>query len=149
MRRLLSPEFRPDPEIERTFRILRRNREVNTQVGVNLAEEEGFHNSDPEEEMAEPKEVPISRPDVIGIANNKTRNIQDYAVFDPNAMNTGIVRPEITAAQFEFKPMMFQMLQNIGQFFGAATDDPHLHLKQFLGLLVTSIFLGLLMMFSD
>ncbi|KAK2450136.1 hypothetical protein QL285_009271 [Trifolium repens] len=132
MHRLLSPEFRPDPEIERTFRILRRNREVNTQVGVNLAEEEGFHNSDPEEEMAEPKEVPISRPDVIGIANNKTRNIQDYAVFDPNAMNTGIVRPEITAAQFEFKPMMFQMLQNIGQFFGAATDDPHLHLKQFL-----------------
>jgi hypothetical protein len=107
MRRLLSPEFRPDPEIERTFRILRMNREVNTQVGVNLAEEEGFHNSDSEEEMAEHEEVPIAVPDVIGIANDRTRNIRDYAVFDPNAMNTGIVRPEITAAQFEFKPMMF------------------------------------------
>ncbi|KAK2354700.1 hypothetical protein QL285_092185 [Trifolium repens] len=132
MRRLLSPEFRPDLEIERTFRILRRNRGVNTQVGVNLAEEKVFHNSDSEEEMAEQEEVPIAMPDVIGIANDRTRNIRDYAVFDPNAMNTGIVRPEITAAQFEFKPMMFQMLQTIGQFSGAATYDPHLHLKQFL-----------------
>ncbi|KAK2415996.1 hypothetical protein QL285_038430 [Trifolium repens] len=106
MRRLLSPEFRAGPEIERTFRILRRNRGVNIQVGVNLAEEEDFHNSDPEEEeMGEPGGVPIVLPDVIGIANDRTRNIRDYAVFDPNAMNTGIVRPEIIAAQFEFKPI--------------------------------------------
>jgi hypothetical protein len=116
MRRLLSPEFKPDPKIEKTFRILRRNRGVNSQVGVNLAEEEGFHNSDSEEEMVEAEEVPIVMPDVIGIANDRTRNIRDYVVFDPNAMNTKIVRPEITAAQFEFKPMMFQMLQTIGQF---------------------------------
>ncbi|MCI44189.1 hypothetical protein A2U01_0065428, partial [Trifolium medium] len=47
-------------------------------------------------------------------------------------MNTGIIRPEITAAQFEFKPMMFKMLQTVGQFSGAVTEDPHLHLKQFL-----------------
>ncbi|PNX70356.1 hypothetical protein L195_g057311, partial [Trifolium pratense] len=35
-------------------------------------------------------------------------------------------------AQFEFKPMMFHMLQTVGQFSGAAIDDLHLHLKQFL-----------------
>ncbi|MCH99510.1 hypothetical protein A2U01_0020524 [Trifolium medium] len=28
--------------------------------------------------------------------------------------------------------MMFQMLQTVGQFSGMATEDPHLHLKQFL-----------------
>jgi hypothetical protein len=44
-------------------------------------------------------------------------------------MNIGIIRPKITAAQFEFKLMMFQMLQTVEQFFGAATDDPHLHLN--------------------
>jgi hypothetical protein len=48
--------------------------------------------------MGEPNGVPIIVPDVIGIANDRTRSIRDYVVFDPNAMNTGIVRPEITAA---------------------------------------------------
>jgi hypothetical protein len=52
-------------------------------------------------------------------------------VFDPNAINTEIVRPEITAVQFEFKPMIFLMLQIVGQFFGTVTDNPHLHLKKF------------------
>ncbi|MCI47804.1 hypothetical protein A2U01_0069046, partial [Trifolium medium] len=70
----------------------------------------------------------MAEPDIKGIANNRGRSIRDYVVFDPNAMNTGIVRPEITAAQFEFKPMMFQMLQTVGQFSKAATEDPHLHL---------------------
>ncbi|MCI40077.1 hypothetical protein A2U01_0061309, partial [Trifolium medium] len=74
----------------------------------------------------------MPEPDIIGIANDRDRSIRDYDVFDANAMNTEIVRPEITAAQFKFKPMMFQMLQTVGQFSGTATDDPHLHLKQFL-----------------
>ncbi|MCI60371.1 hypothetical protein A2U01_0081627, partial [Trifolium medium] len=45
--------------------------------------------------QAEPEPV-MAEPDIIGIANDKGRSIRDYAVFDPNAMNTGIVRPEIT-----------------------------------------------------
>ncbi|WJX63440.1 hypothetical protein P8452_48327 [Trifolium repens] len=70
--------------------------------------------------------------DIIGIANDKERLIRDYAVFDSSSMNSGIIRPEITAPQFEFKPMMFQMLQVVGQFSGAETEDPHLHLRQFM-----------------
>lgn len=31
-------------------------------------------------------------------------------------MNIGIIRPDIVVAQFEFKPMMFQMMQTIDQF---------------------------------
>jgi hypothetical protein len=46
-------------------------------------------------------------------------------------MNTGIIRPEIIFAQFEFNSMMFQILQTIGQFI-STTDKPHLHLRQFL-----------------
>ena len=46
-------------------------------------------------------------PNIIGIANDKARHIRDYAIFDPETMNTGIVRPKITANHFEFKPMMF------------------------------------------
>ncbi|XP_062093867.1 uncharacterized protein LOC133799894 [Humulus lupulus] len=44
----------------------------------------------------------------------------------------GIVRQEIQAAQFELKPVMFQMLQTVGQFSGIPTEDPHLHLRLFI-----------------
>ena len=36
------------------------------------------------------------------------------------------------AANFELKPVMFQMLQTMGQFNGLSSEDPHLHLKLFL-----------------
>ncbi|XP_062086166.1 uncharacterized protein LOC133792274 [Humulus lupulus] len=49
-----------------------------------------------------------------------------------NELYPGIVRPEIQAAQFELKPVMFQMLQTVGQFSGMPTEDPHLHLCSFL-----------------
>ena len=35
-------------------------------------------------------------------------------------------------ANFELKPVMFQMLQTVGQFNGLPYEDPHLHLKLFL-----------------
>ena len=87
-----------------------------------------------DEHQEEPKNryVVVQPPNIIGIANDRDRSIRDYAIFDPETMNTGIVRPEITANHFEFKPMMFQMLQTVGQFNGLPHKDPHLHLKQFL-----------------
>lgn len=50
----------------------------------------------------------------------------------PKTMNTGILRHEINANHFEFKPMMCQMLQVVGQFSGSPQEDLHLHLKQFV-----------------
>lgn len=38
---------------------------------------------------------------------------------------------EISTYHFEFKFMIFQMLQAIGQFSGTPQGDPHMHLKQF------------------
>jgi len=62
----------------------------------------------------------------------RERNIRDYVVFDLNSMSTEIIRLEITAAHFKFKPMMFQMLQIIGKFSSVETKDPQFHLRQFL-----------------
>ena len=70
--------------------------------------------------------------DTIGLANDRDRPMRDYTVFDLQTMNIGIVRSAITANHFEFKPMMFQMLQTVGQFGGTPQEDPHLHLRQFL-----------------
>ena len=122
-----------DPE--RALRALRRQHLARRTQGipsvVNVAELEEPHTpeaSDNEEEA----EAVMAETGIIGIANDRARNIRDYAIFDPNAMSTGIVLPEITAAQFEFKPMIFQMLQTTGQYSGAPSEDPHLHLRQFL-----------------
>ncbi|KAL5569743.1 hypothetical protein UlMin_026318 [Ulmus minor] len=87
----------------------------------------GGHDDEPENRY-----VVVQPPNIIGIENDRDRSIRDYVIFDPETMNTGIVRPKITANHFEFKPMMFQMLQTVGQFSGLPHEDPHLHLKQFL-----------------
>ena len=66
------------------------------------------------------------------MANDRDRAIRDYTVLTPQVVHLGIIRPEVEAANFELKPVMFQMLQTIGQFNGLPNEDPHLHLKLFL-----------------
>ncbi|MCI88022.1 hypothetical protein A2U01_0109308, partial [Trifolium medium] len=56
MPRLVSPEYRADPKIERTFRILRRNQRENYGVGVNLAEE-GYSSEEVMADQVEPEAV--------------------------------------------------------------------------------------------
>ncbi|KAE8661092.1 DNA-directed RNA polymerase V subunit 5C-like [Hibiscus syriacus] len=47
-------------------------------------------------------------------------------------LNPGIVAPEIQAAHFEMKPVMFNMLNSIGQFGGMPTEDVRQHIRNFL-----------------
>lgn len=53
----------------------------------------------------------------------------DNTLFLFNELNPSIVRLEIETPQFKLKPIMFQMLQTVGQFNGMPTKDPHLHLR--------------------
>ena len=66
------------------------------------------------------------------MVDDRDRAIRDYAVLTPQFVHPGIVRPEVEAINFEFKLVMFQMLQTVGQFNGLPSEDPHLHLKLFL-----------------
>ena len=104
-----------DPEIERTFRARRRE-----QQGLAVIEE-----------MAE-EEVGNNGNNAAAMADDRDRAIREYAVPVLHGLNSGIVRPEIQAPQFELKPVMFQMLQTVGQFSGMSTEDPHLHLRLFM-----------------
>ena len=110
-----TPEYQLDPEIERTFRRLQRENQGFVELGKMAPVAGGNEDRDEREEN---RYVIVPPPNIIGIANDRDQFIQDYAIFDPETMNTGIVRPEITANHFEFKPMMFQMLQTVGQFNG-------------------------------
>ena len=104
-----------DPEIERTTR--RRRKE---QRG--LADIEG---------MAEGAGVNLGNNAVV-MADDRDRAIREYAVPILYGLNPSIVRPDIQAPQFELKPVMFQMLQTVGQFSGMPTEDPRLHLRLFM-----------------
>ncbi|KAH9769288.1 hypothetical protein KPL71_011944 [Citrus sinensis] len=69
---------------------------------------------------------------IIYMADDRDRSIRDYIVLTPQVVHPGIIRPEVEAANFELKSVMFQMLQTVGQFNGLPNEDPHLHLKLFL-----------------
>ena len=69
----------------------------------------------------------------IHLADDRERAIRAYAHPAVEELNPCIIIPEIQATTFELKPVMFQMLQTIGQFHGLPSEDPHLHLKSFLG----------------
>ena len=69
---------------------------------------------------------------LILIVNDRDRCIRQYVVPLFTTLNPGIRRPDIEATQFELKPVMFQMLQLVGQFSGMPTEDPHLHLRLFM-----------------
>ena len=69
---------------------------------------------------------------IIYKADDRDKVIRDYDVLTPQVVHPGIVRPEVEVAYVELKPVMFQMLQTVGQFNGLPSEDPHLHLKLFL-----------------
>ena len=69
---------------------------------------------------------------IIYMADDRDRAFRDYVVLTAQVVHPGIIRPEVEAANFELKPVMFQMLQIVGQFNGLPNEDPHLHLKLFL-----------------
>ncbi|KAL4280726.1 hypothetical protein GQ457_03G013620 [Hibiscus cannabinus] len=62
----------------------------------------------------------------------QNRSIRDHLLPDLENLIPGIVTPEIQAAQFELKPVMFNMLNSIGQFGGSPHEDARQHLRSFL-----------------
>ena len=66
------------------------------------------------------------------MAYDKDRTIRDNIVLTPQIVHLGIVRLEVEFTNFERKPVMFQMLQTVGQFNRLSSEEPHLYLKLFL-----------------
>ncbi|KAK9006472.1 hypothetical protein V6N11_035509 [Hibiscus sabdariffa] len=62
----------------------------------------------------------------------RPRAIRDHLTPLLDDLNPGIVAPEIQAAHFEFKPVMFNMLNSIGQFGGSPHEDARQHIHAFL-----------------
>ncbi|KAH9745285.1 hypothetical protein KPL70_004012 [Citrus sinensis] len=109
MRKYKSVDFQFDPEIERTARRLRReHREL--QAAVVMDDLQDLRNLN-------------RNNNIIHMANDRDRAIRDYAVLTPQAIHPGIVRPDVQADNFELKPVMFQMLQTVGQAAARGTTE--------------------------
>ncbi|KAK8572960.1 hypothetical protein V6N12_029000 [Hibiscus sabdariffa] len=94
--------FELDPEIERTGRELRKRARVIMQ-GAN-----GRNPVDGQE------------------------TVRDYLAEDLEGLNPAVTIPEFEAEHFELKPVMFNMLNTLGQFGGSPAENARQHLKSFL-----------------
>ncbi|KAJ9558642.1 hypothetical protein OSB04_013256 [Centaurea solstitialis] len=120
LRKQKEPLLEIDPEIEKTFRKRRRGKKK-SQPSV--------------EPVVVPTVIMADLPPpvetTVHIADDKDCKIRDYATPGADQFASGIPRPDANN-HFELKPVMFQMLQTMGQFGGSTVEDPHTHLKSFL-----------------
>ena len=103
-----------DPEIERTRQRLRR------QIQEAMADHPAGQN------------LPAGNGGLPPPPGLRQLTVRDFLEEDLNGLNPGVVTPEIEATHFELKPVMFNMLNTIGQFGGSVTEDARQHLKSFM-----------------
>ncbi|KAL4309286.1 hypothetical protein GQ457_01G023360 [Hibiscus cannabinus] len=60
------------------------------------------------------------------------RTVCDYLAEDLEGLNLAVTIPEFEAEDFELKPVMFNMLNTLGQFGGSPTENARQHLNSIL-----------------
>ncbi|KAL4385057.1 hypothetical protein GQ457_15G017840 [Hibiscus cannabinus] len=60
------------------------------------------------------------------------RTVRDYLAEDLEGLNPAVTMPDFEAEHFELKPVMFNMLNTLGQFRGTPNENARQHLKSFL-----------------
>lgn len=96
-----------------------------------------------EEELEATKELEVIVEATMGdgvAAANKA--LKDYSQPKIDDIQSSIVRPAIAANSFEIKPSTIQMMQNSVQFGGASTEDPNMHIRDFIEICDTFKFNG-------
>jgi len=98
-----SPLFEFNPEIEKTFDKLKRQRASLT----------------------------ASQSLMAGGEEAQRQTLQDYVTMGAHSQTPGIAKPPAVANNFELKPALISMVQQ-SQFGGLPMEDPNLHLSVFL-----------------
>ncbi|KAK8578693.1 hypothetical protein V6N12_069037 [Hibiscus sabdariffa] len=119
-----------DPEIERTRRELRQRARVIMQ---------GNNGQNPIDGQEQPRQNPpaqagraIVPPTPQNNQQQPVRTVRDYLAEDLEGLNPAVTIPEFEAEHFELKPVMFNMLNTLGQFGGSPVENARQHLKSFL-----------------
>ncbi|KAK8999733.1 hypothetical protein V6N11_065230 [Hibiscus sabdariffa] len=129
-----EPLYTFDPEIERTQCRLRRG------IRVLMVDQIG---QNPEKGQNPPAPVIRQQPPVPvgGLLHPPThqnnqqqlaRTVRDYLAEDLDGLKPAVIIPEFEAKHFELKPVMFNMLNTLGQCGGSPAENARQHLKSFL-----------------
>ncbi|KAL4273391.1 hypothetical protein GQ457_13G013790 [Hibiscus cannabinus] len=122
-----GPRFDLDPEIERTQKQLKRR--IRDLMDVNR------NNGQP---PADGQNLPAQADGAIVPPAQQmnqqlpARTVRDYLAEDLEGLNPAVTMPDFEAEHFELKPVMFNMLNTLGQFGGTPNKNARQHLKSFL-----------------
>ena len=124
-----------DPEVERTYH--RRKNSVRRLDFSDSSISHQFSNPLYETDLEEgeshsvPNEVVHPDPEPEEMAGQPERSLMDYSQPSRNEIPTGLGMPTLAATNFELKPALLNMIER-NQFGGNATEDPNLHISNFL-----------------
>ncbi|KAK8676074.1 hypothetical protein V6N13_034128 [Hibiscus sabdariffa] len=116
-----------DPEIERTQKQLKKK--------IRSLMERSINNGQPPADgQGLPAQADGAIAPLIPQINQQppARTVRDYLAEDLEGLNPAVTMPEFEAEHFELKLVMFNMLNTLGQFSGAPTENARQHLKSFL-----------------
>ncbi|KAL4336251.1 hypothetical protein GQ457_07G005520 [Hibiscus cannabinus] len=111
-----GPIYELDPKIERTRKELKQRSRA-------LMERRGNNGQDQRDEQDPPRQDPpalVGRAIVPPILQNNqqqpVRTVRDYLAEDLEGLNPTVTIPKYEAEHFEIKPVIFNMLNTLGQF---------------------------------
>ncbi|KAL4353333.1 hypothetical protein GQ457_06G014240 [Hibiscus cannabinus] len=122
-----GPRFDYDPEIERTQRRLKQ--EIRNLMNNN--KNNGQQPTDGQELPAR-ADGAIAPPAPQMDQQLPARTVRDYLAEDLEGLNPAVTMPDFEAEHFELKPVMFNMLNTLGQFGGTSNENARQHVKSFL-----------------
>ncbi|KAL4363217.1 hypothetical protein GQ457_04G018970 [Hibiscus cannabinus] len=122
-----GPRFDLDPEIERTQRQLKRRIQDLMDVNRNNGQQ-------PAEGHELPARVDGAIEPPASQMNQQlpARTVRDYLAEYLEGLNPAVTMPDFEAEHFELKPVMFNMLNTLGQFGGTPNENARQHVKLFL-----------------
>ncbi|KAL4377135.1 hypothetical protein GQ457_02G026990 [Hibiscus cannabinus] len=122
-----GPRFDLDPEIERTQKQLKRRIRDLMDVNRNNGQQ-----------PADGQELPARADGAIAPPAQQmnqqlpVKTIRDYLAEDLEGLNPVVTMPDFEAEHFELKPVMFNMVNTLGQFGGTPNENARQHVKSFL-----------------
>ena len=62
----------------------------------------------------------------------EARTTRDYMREDPANLDTAVLDPAINPDHYKLKPIMFNMIDKLGEFGGGVNEDARQHMREFL-----------------